>query len=381
MNPLSIALSATLIGGLAAGAWLVRHRNMHYWLGDYVRSGVARRRRARSRPRRVFVCIADHHEPLGGTTDLELALLRTRKWCDGYERASAGHADSEGRPPQHTYFYPAEEYAPEVVDRLAGLCRKGLGELEVHLHHDDDNAENLRRTLDRFTGILHGRHGALRRDDESGQLLYCFVHGNWALDNSRPDGRWCGVDDELSVLSETGCRVDMTMPSAPSDTQVRKINSIYFAKGRAGCRKSHDQGRDVQVGDWARDGEILMIQGPLGLNWREAKWRILPRIETGEISFDARPTRERVRLWSVLAPSVIGAPDDIFLKLHMHGATDKSLAMLFDEGGFDQLWTLLEEEFRDRPGTTLHYVTAWEMAEHIHRLARARGPASSDETA
>ncbi len=381
MTLVRVALLATLVGGLFAAAWLIRSRNMHYWLSDYIRSRAARTRRARSRPRRVYARIADHHEPLGGTTDLEAALRRTRKWCAGYERASAGHADSEGRPPQHTYFYPAEEYAPEVVDPLADLCRRGLGELEVHLHHDNDDAENLRRTLDRFTGILHERHGALRRDTETGRLLYCFVHGNWALDNSRPDGRWCGVDDELSVLSETGCRVDMTMPSAPSNTQVRKINSIYFARGRAGCRKSHDQGRDVRVGDWAREGEILMIQGPLGLNWREAKWRVLPRIETGEISFDARPSRERVRLWGVLAPTVIGAPNDNFLKLHMHGATDRSLAMLFDEGGFDQLWTLLEEEFRDRPGTTLHYDAAWEMAEQVRRLACERAAASSGETA
>lgn len=376
------SLVATVVVALIAGVWLIRSRNMHYWLADYLRTSSARAQRARSSPRRVFVCIADHHEPLGGTTDLAAALHRARRWCEGYVRSAAGHVDSDGRPPQHTYFYPAEEYAPEVVDQIADLCRRGLGEIEVHLHHDNDDADNLRRTLARFTDILHERHGALRRDESTGRLLYCFVHGNWALDNSRPDGRWCGVDDELTVLHETGCRVDMTMPSAPSDTQVRKVNSIYFAKGRAGCRKSHDRGRDVRAGgDWAREGEILMIQGPLGLNWREAKWGVLPRIETGEISFDARPSLERVKLWRALAPAVRGAPEEIFIKLHMHGATERSLAMLFDEGGFHQLWTLLEREFRDQPGTTLHYVTAWEMAEQIERLARAQPTEGRGEAA
>lgn len=76
-----------------------------------------------------------------------------------------------------------------------------------------------------------------------------------------------------------------------------------------------------------------------------------------------------MKLWRVLAPTVLGAPEDIFIKLHMHGATDRSLTMLYDEDGFHQLWTLLEDEFRDGAGSTLHYVTAWEMAEHIRRLA------------
>lgn len=370
MRVLTLLELIAALGTCLAVTWLIRSRNMQYWLSGYLKSyGDRRRRRARQFPQHVYVCIADHHEPFGGTQDLALAMHRTHRWCDGYRKAAANHRDSDGRPPRHTYFYPAEEYAAEVVDQIAGLCRDGLGELEIHLHHDGDNAENLHRTLRNFTAILHDRHGALRRDAATGQLLYCFVHGNWALDNSRPDGRWCGVDNELSVLGDTGCRVDMTMPSAPSDTQTRKINSIYFAKGKPGCRKSHDDGRDVRVGDWARPGEILMIQGPLGLNWREGKWGVLPRIETGEISFDARPSKERVRLWRTLAPAIDGAPEHVFVKLHMHGATDRSLAMLFDDGGLDRLWTLLEQEYRDRQGCRLHYVSAWEMAERIRRIA------------
>ena len=46
-----------------------------------------------------------------------------------------------------------------------------------------------------------------------------------------------------------------------------------------------------------------------------------------------------------------------------------TLTMLFDEGGLDRLWTLLEQEYRDRPGCRLHYVSAWEMAERIRRIA------------
>ena len=363
----TVVLAAVLIA--CVGWFAMRARNMELWLGSYLQSTGERRRRARSYPRHVYFCMADHHEPFGGTQDTKRALRHTLRWCKGYRSAVAGHRDSDGRPPRHTYFYPAEEYSEEVVRHLAELCNEGLGEIEVHLHHDDDDAKNLRNTLSAFATTLHEKHGALRRDPSSGQLLYCFVHGNWALDNSRPDGRWCGVDDELSILSATGCRVDMTMPSAPSDTQTRKINSIYFAKGQSGCRKSHDSGRDVVKGEWARPDELLLIQGPLGLNWREAKLGIVPRIETGEISFDARPSAHRVALWRLLAPTVQGAPEHLFIKAHMHGATERSLQMLFDETGFDSLWSELERQYRDRPGCSLHYVTAWEMAKQIEGLA------------
>ncbi|MFO1456170.1 MAG: hypothetical protein U1F18_07985 [Steroidobacteraceae bacterium] len=380
MTPIAMTIGLILLL-VAAAAWTgIRARNMHYWLTSYWRGRGERRRRRRMPPRHVYFCIADHHEPFGGTHDEALALERTRRWCAGYRKAIGGHHDSEGRAPRHTYFYPAEEYSVEVVRMIDALCREGLGDLEVHLHHDNDDAANLRKTLLAFAQVLHERHGALRRDPATGQLLYGFVHGNWALDNSRPDGRWCGVDDELSILAETGCRFDMTMPSAPSDTQTRKINSLYFARGRPGCRKSHDDGRDVIVGEWAHPGEILMIQGPLGLNWRAARFGLIPRIETGEISFDARPGAARVALWRELAPSVGGAPEHVFIKAHMHGATERSLRMLFEEGGFDTLWSELERQYRDQQGCQLHYVTAWEMATRIQQLAcgRAAAPMRTD---
>ena len=40
--------------------------------------------------------------------------------------------DSDGRPPRHTFFYPIDQYDSTHVDALAGLCRGGFGEIEVH---------------------------------------------------------------------------------------------------------------------------------------------------------------------------------------------------------------------------------------------------------
>ena len=365
----AILVVTGLAVGFAAFRHLVRSRNMQYWLGSW----VAWRRRLRTRPagprRHVYFCLADHYEPYGGGADRALAHARVARWMDFYPKVASAHLDSFGNHPKHTFFYPAEEYDAELLDRLRELRDRNLGDVEVHLHHDDDTAENFRRTIDAFVRTLHERHGFLRAD-ASGRPTYCFIHGNWALDNSRPDGRWCGVDNELDVLVETGCIADMTMPSAPSDTQTRTINSIYFARGRHGARKSHDTGRPARVGGWAEPGELAMIQGPLTLNWREGKLGILPRIESGELSLDAPPTAHRVRLWGQCAIGIQGAAEHVFVKVHTHGATERSMRMLFEEGGFERLWNELERQYRLDEDHTLRYVTAREMVDIAERLAR-----------
>lgn len=368
---ITTVLALAALGACGFVFWrLVRARNLQYWIGAW--PGDRLRACFASRParRHVYFCFADHYEPYCAGANRERARARARAWIERYPVIAARHRDSQGRPPQHTFFYPIEEYDAEIMDQLRDLCIRGFGDVEVHLHHDHDNADHLQRTLTDYARLLHERHGLLRRDPDTGRIAYCFIHGNWALDNSRPDGRWCGVDNELSVLVETGCCADMTMPSAPSDTQTRKINSIYYATGAPGRRKSHDTGADARVGRPPPPRGLLMVQGPLTLNWRDARFGILPRIENGEISPDAPPSAHRAKLWGGCRVQVRGAPEHVFIKVHTHGATDRATQMLLD-GGLETLWSELEREYRDRSGTVLHYVTAWEMVTKIRELCRA----------
>ena len=340
-------------------------RNVRLWLPGWLRREWSRSH-ADGPPRHVYVCVADHYEPFWGGADDAVAHARVQRWCDRYPEIASRHRDSDGRTPRHSFFYPADEYDAEVLDRLVPLCHGGHGEVEVHLHHDSDTAEGLRATLEQFRRILHERHGLLRRDPVSGEIVYAFIHGNWALDNSRPDGRWCGVNNELAVLVEGGCRVDMTMPSAPSDTQTSKVNSIYFARGRDGRCKAHDDGRDATLAEWGAADELLLIQGPLTLNWQRRKHGLLPRIENGELSADNPPTPDRVGLWAGCGVSVAGAEESVFIKLHTHGAQEATMAMLLD-GGLEAMWSELELRYRDPDGCALHYVTAWEMYEAVRQ--------------
>jgi hypothetical protein len=273
--------------------------------------------------------------------------------------------DRDGRPPRHTFFYPIDEYEPEPVDALAALCRKGFGEVEIHLHHDHDTAANLAQTLLRYKRIFAERHGLLARHRATGEIAYGFVHGNWALDNSRPDGRWCGVNNELDVLRETGCYADFTLPSAPSPAQTRTINSIYYATDDPRRPKSHDRG--VAVGSATRPpGSLMLIQGPLLLAWKTGRWGPRPCIENGAIQLGQAPTMRRLDSWLRARVGVAGRPDWLFVKLHTHGAPESNQRVLLGEP-MVRFHEGLAQRARDDSRFHVHYVTAREM----YNLARA----------
>jgi hypothetical protein len=171
----------------------VTGRGLGYWLPTYLRDWRRRGLPRAGEPVHLLLCVCDHFEPKLGGAGPAQAASRVARWVEDYPKAFACFRDSDGRPPRHTFFYPAEEYEPEYLDALGGLCKAGFGEVEIHLHHDNDTADNLRRTLIEFRDTLANRHGLLSRHRETGALGYGFIHGNWALDNSRPDGKWCGV--------------------------------------------------------------------------------------------------------------------------------------------------------------------------------------------
>jgi hypothetical protein len=340
------------------------------------------------------------------------------------------------------------------------------------------------------------------------RVRYGFIHGNWALCNSRPDGDWCGVNEELGVLAGTGCYADFTFPSLPSKTQSRMVNAIYYAKDTPGKPRGADRGVRVGVGEQTtdyglrttgqekdenvsheaakpprnlnmdlqdiqdgerrdfttkftkdtkeeREGEegdsprrhggienkgrgecfgdfgpgaaaeakipetvsqegvgaraenqatqhrgllaslqkgfaiftgtvfrgrenrktlssqclrasvvkssvLMLITGPVGLNWLRRKWGVLPRIESAEISGSNPPTADRVRLWVEQRIGVRGRPDWVFVKLHTHGCVPGNARVLLGDA-MRTMHETLQKEFNDGKRWQLHYVTAREM--------------------
>ena len=334
------------------------------WVPSLLRSTLLRRQEACAGETHIYFCVADHFEPGWHGADLDRQRERVRIWAERYPQIAARHCDSEGHPPQHTFFFPAEEYHPELLDALAVLCRGGWGDVEIHLHHDRDTPEGFREKLLRFADVLHHRHGLLRKDN-SGRIRYGFIHGNWVLNNSGPDGRWCGVDDETSILLETGCYADFTMPCAPHPAQSRKVNSIYYTLPQR-APGAHNRGVDAHVGRPAPPG-LLMVQGPLSLDWSCRKWGIFPRIESADISSYNPPDRRRVLLWLRSAVHVAGAPQHVFIKLHTHGAQEPNSQLLL-RGGLQAMWRDLEHLCPQGGQYRLHYLTAYQMFLKIKAL-------------
>jgi hypothetical protein len=332
---------------------------MDSWVGSYLRDARKRRAVNLAEPIHVLLCIADHYEPSWGKPTAEVARQRVEQWLSDYPRLFGRLRDSDGRPPQHTFFFPLDEYVAEHVDGIAQLCRAGFGEVEFHLHHDNDTAENLRQTLATFKDLFAQRHGLLARNRHTGEVAYGFIHGNWALDNSRPDGRWCGVNNELDILRQTGCYADFTMPSAPDQTQTRQVNSIYYAVDDPDRPKSHDTGRPVGTAK-APDRALLLIQGPLLFNWRSRKWGVIPRVENACLQRNQPPGLERLDLWLKARIQVPQRPDWFFIKLHTHGCTEDNRSAVLGEP-MVRFHEALARRARENPNFHYHYVTAREM--------------------
>lgn len=371
-------MGAALAGGVAclgsaAAYWhVLKRRNMHLWLGSYYcDSRRAAVKLTDGKPVHVFIAVCDHFEPEWGKPAFSTSVARTQRWVDEYPRLFAQFRDSSGRPPQHTFFYPQDEYKPEYLDLLAELVQNGFGDVDVHLHHDGDTAESLRGKLNEFKHVLHERHGLLRRDPITNELVYGFIHGNWALCNSRPDLRWCGVDQELTVLQETGCYADFTLPSAPSDTQTRLINSIYYACDVPGRRASHNWGVPARVGQLPLAGHLLLIQGALLPDWRNRKCGIFPRVENSDIHGGRPATWKRFEDWTRAGIHVAGRPDWLFVKLHTHGCKDGNIDTWLGPQ-MQRFHHDLAEHARQNSTFHYHYVTAWEMAQLVHQAERGQ---------
>ena len=357
MTVFLIALMVLLLAAVVGVGLEMRKKNIAVWIGGFFRQDW-RAEAPAGKTRHLMFCFVDHYEPGWEKPTYEVECERVARWHTEYPKLCEGRRDADGRAPIHSFFYPEEEYRPEHLDKLVDLCRMGLGEIEIHLHHDNDTEAGLREKLTRFTELLASRHDALPRDAKTGQPLWSFIHGNWALDNCHPDDTGCGVNNELIILREEGCYADFTLPAAPDPCQTSTINKIYYATDDPDQPKSHDTGVRVRV-NGKPEGDLMIIQGPLGLMWHNRKFGLIPRIENADVRTSSPPTPKRVDAWVDMGIHVEGKPEWVFVKVHTHGTQERDMSTLLG-APMRKAFEYLETRYNDGKEWKLHYVSARE---------------------
>ena len=342
----------------------ISKRKLHIWLPSYFKEKLTNINKVfvSDGPIHIMFCLVDHYEPGWNKADLELQNRRVFAWYSKYPKFAQQFKDSDGFHPRHTWFYPPHYFREEHILKLISLCNQGYGELEMHLHHNrmipfPDTPETLtKKILDCIN--LYSKYGVFKTTENGLPVFrYAFIHGDWALDNSRTG--FCGVNNEISILKETGCYADFTFPSYMFESQPQIINSIYYAKDDPNQPKSYNNGKRVSVeGDEEED--LMMVQGPLGFRWKGRKKYYIPNVDDGEIASDNLPIRERVDFWIKTGIHIIGQPNWIFIKAYTHGAPMREHHALLEEP-IISMHSYLKKKYNDGKKYNLHYVSAREL--------------------
>jgi hypothetical protein len=325
------------------------------------------------KPLHIFFCMVDHFEPGTGSASHEIEKDRMKLLLSEYPRLATSHRDYFGNLPKRTWFFPPHYHRHNNLKEVVSLCENGYGEIELHLHHGKtraDTAENLEKTILQCIEE-YGYFGIFGEKD--GRKRYGFVHGDYALNNSR-NGKYCGVNNEIQILEKTGCYADFTFPTMQR-SNPSQINSIYYAPDDPGNPQSYKKGRPVSRSGGKTGGGVMMIQGPIHPFFLNGK--VTGLRHCGDFITGIPPiTSGQVDLWVKTRIHVKGKRDYIFLKTQMHGAID-SKAVLGEEMHF--ILNYLETKYNDGKSYILHYVTAREFYNIIKAIEAGEDDGDPEE--
>jgi len=172
-----------------------------------------------------------------------------------------------------------------------------------HLHHDNDKTPpHCGSASCPSRNCFASRHGLLprhRANRRTGVWLRAWQLGPGPT--RAPDGRWCGVNNELDVPPRDRllCGFHVCRPPRARTQTAQDQQHLLRAGRSAKNQKSHDWGVDVGAAPPSPNG-LMLIQGPpvIGLAQRRKGRPVSPRIENGciQASQNARALR-RLDLW------------------------------------------------------------------------------------
>ncbi len=346
-----VAVLAVVYVGVAV--WRIVDRKHYLWMPAFARWAWETPEPVQG-PTHLLVFYTDHFEP---STHLD----RTERWGTEFPELARRHRDHEGRPHQHTWFYPAEQPIDGNMQVLQRLVSGGFGEVELHYHHGNDSRASMQRKLEDGLAWFQ-RFGFARTVD--GKTQWAFIHGNFALDNGDGRDSRCGVDEELSLLRQTGAYADFSFPAIWNSSQPRVVNRIYEAQDDPGP-KSYDRPFPFQPGPSAR---LPIFMGPLTAYLVPDPLRTFYQVEDANVHPTVPLTPRRVDQWVRANIHVPGHPEWVFIKIWGHaGSSDEETADNLPGGNFERALDHLEQRYNDGQRYILHYVTAREA----YNVARA----------
>lgn len=327
---------------------------------------------AAANPRHIMFAFVDHFEPSGPFADKAVTM-----WVDDYIAMASQHIDADGRHPIHSYFLismPAIQPAclDSVLIKLNQATYSGYGEVEYHCHHGiaDESKRSEKEATDELLYLISqakdcfNMHGALITAESLPRFTFGFIHGMWALDNSRldtwrnpqnPHRQYCGVNRELELLSQQGAYADFTFPATwPMEPSIH--DAIFYAVDD-NLPASYQDITNIYMVEVNQPphGDLMIIQGP----YDDVDISILPNI------YNNWPTLTRMDNWVAHNVHVIGNDDWIFIKVHTHGcARDVSNPIIWDcffGATMDNFYSGIEQKYNDGVNWKLHYVSAREM--------------------
>ncbi len=348
---LSILISVSVIVflSLILVIYIIR-RNIHIWIFSYFRGVLTNRfiKKEMEYPIDIMFLFVDHFE-LAGKAE------RLHGWLSRYKRIASMHKDYDGEVPKHTWFYALDLMNEEELEQLRTLVENGFGEIELHWHHGYDTEKSFVEKLRRGLAIFQ-KHGYMLPYKPGDNGTFAFIHGNWALANSRGD-KFCGVNNEIEILKQEGCYGDFTYPSLYHKSQPSQANSIYYASYDR-KPKSYDKGREAEVYKEESQKELMIFQGPLTINWMDWRFKWHPVIEDGEINRSfSHDDPKRIKSWIRQGIHVKGRPEWKFVKIFCHGGQDYEAVLSKATGN---MFRYLEQNYNDGNRYRLHYVTARE---------------------
>jgi len=338
-------------------------KKMQYWVFSDLKRGILKFLQPNPKgPIHIMFAFVDHFEPGNRNAPPERQKARVDTWVEEYPDLAAMHRDSDGICPQHTFFFPPHYDTDDHLERILGLCSKGYGEIEMHLHHDrqepwpDDDISLEKKIRDCISSF--SRYDIFCLPD--GRKAFGFIHGDWALANALKGEKHCGVNSELAILKRTGCYADFTFPVC-NEAQPKLANTIFHAQTCLFHPKPYNhQPVPAKKGGKPPEESLMLIQGIIGLRWKSRIHAFKPSIEQSNVDASDYPFVERINYWVQKAIHVKGKPEWIFIKIHTHGSREEDRELLLGEISHE-MFRHLESKYNDGEKYVLHYVSAREM--------------------